>query len=121
MARRFLTRHLIHGAIAILIALAALLLIRIHSALGASRDDRSLAEGRHLAEAWCTACHAIDAKAAATANAAPGFAAIANQPSTTELSLKVFLRSNHPNMPNLVLKPDQADNLVAYILSLKQN
>ncbi len=115
------SRYLIHGAAAILIALAALVIVRVHGARGASRDDTSAAEGRHLAEAWCTACHAIDSKAAGTASTAPDFAAIANQPSTTELSLKVFLRSSHRNMPNLVLRPEQADNLVTYILSLKRN
>ena len=114
-------RYLIHGAIVILVALAALVIIRVHRASGASPDDRGVAEGRHLAEAWCTTCHAIDSKAAGTANTAPDFAAIANLPSTTELSLKVFLRSSHRNMPNLVLKPEQADNLVSYILSLKRN
>jgi cytochrome c len=114
-------RYLIHGVIAILIAVAALVIIRVHSARGASRDDTRVAEGRRLAEAWCATCHTIDSKAAGTANTAPDFAAIANQPSTTELSLKVFLRSSHRNMPNLVLKPEQADNLVTYILSLKRN
>jgi mono/diheme cytochrome c family protein len=114
-------RYLIHGAAVILIALAALVIIRVHGARGATRNDQALADGRHLAEAWCTTCHAIDSKAAGTANTAPDFAAIANQPSTTELSLKVFLRSSHQNMPNLLLKPEQADNLVAYILSLKRN
>ncbi len=111
-------RYLIHGVIAILIAVAALVIIRVHGARGASRDD---AEGRRLAEAWCMTCHAIDAKATGTANVAPDFASIANLPSTTELSLKVFLRSSHRNMPNLVLTTEQADNLVAYILSLKRN
>jgi mono/diheme cytochrome c family protein len=114
-------RYLIHGAITICLALAALVIIRVHSAHGAGRDDRMLAEGRHLAEAWCTACHAIDLKAVGTANTAPDFVAVANLPSTTELSLKVFLRSNHRNMPNLVLKPEQADNLAGYILSLKRD
>ena len=50
---------------------------------------------------------------------APGFAAIANRHGTTALSLNVFLRTNHQNMPNLVISPDQADALVDYILSLK--
>ncbi len=114
-------RYLLHGAAAILIALAALLIIRVHGARGASQDDTSVAEGRQLAQAWCTACHAVDSKAAGTASTAPDFAAIASLPSTTELSLKVFFRSNHRNMPNLMLKPAEVDNLVNYILSLKRN
>ena len=109
-------RYLVHGIIVILVALAALVVIRLHSANGATMDP---AEGHRLAEAWCKTCHVIDIKTTGPANAAPDFAAVANQPSTTELSLKVFLRSNHHSMPNLILSPDQADDLVTYILTLK--
>ena len=48
------------------------------------------------------------------------FAAIANVPSTTAVSLKVFLQTSHKNMPNFILQPEEADNIVAYILSLKR-
>ena len=41
-------------------------------------------------------------------------------PSTTALSLKVFLRSNHNEMPNLIIPDSETDDLIAYILSLKQ-
>lgn len=44
---------------------------------------------------------------------------VAALPSTTALSLKVFLRTNHNNMPNLHLSDAETDDLVAYILSLK--
>lgn len=113
-----LRRYLIHGLVVALIALAALVLIRLHNAQGAQTSNVS--EGHRLAEAWCKECHLIDMKIPQTANIAPDFAAIANQPSTTELSLKVFLGSNHRNMPNLILGPEEANNLVGYILSLKR-
>ena len=41
-------------------------------------------------------------------------------PATTALSLKVFLQSSHKDMPNLILKPAEADDIIAYILSLKR-
>jgi mono/diheme cytochrome c family protein len=113
-------RILIHGLAVALLALAAALLIRLNNAQGASPETSNVSEGHRLAEAWCKACHVIDMRTAGTANTAPDFVAIANQPSTTELSLKVFLGSNHRNMPNLILRPEQADNLVSYILSLKR-
>jgi len=113
-------RILIHGLAVALLALAALLLIRLNNAQGASPETSNVSEGHRLAEAWCKACHVIDMRTAGTANTAPDFVAIANQPSTTELSLKVFLGSNHRNMPNLILRPEPADNLVSYILSLKR-
>jgi hypothetical protein len=52
---------------------------------------------------------------------APDFVRIANRTSTTELSLKVFLRSNHRSMPNLIIAPGEADDLTQFILSLKRS
>ena len=57
---------------------------------------------------------------AAALGFAAGFAEIAKVPSTTALSLKVFLRTSHRNMPNFILQPDEADDIVAYIMSLKR-
>ena len=114
-------RYVFHGLAVIAVALLALLIIRLHSAGGATSAAGGATEGRRLAEAWCKACHVIDVGTASTAGPAPDFAAVANQPSTTELSLKVFLGTNHRNMPDLILTTDQADALVRYILSLKRN
>jgi len=111
----------IRAALAILAAVAALAVIRPHAASSAAPESGGAASGHRLAEAWCKACHAIEPRTAGTPSAAPDFAAVANQPSTTELALKVFLRSSHPSMPNLVLTPEQTDDIVSYILSLKRN
>ncbi len=116
MSRRFWIRT----SFALLMAMAAPFLVRQHEARGATPDSDSATAGHRLADAWCKTCHATDANTAGASNTAPDFVAIANQPSTTELSLKVFLRSSHHNMPNLVLTPDQADDLATYILSLRR-
>jgi hypothetical protein len=52
---------------------------------------------------------------------APSFEAIAKRNGTTALSLKVFLKTSHQNMPNLIIAPDQADALASYILSLRND
>ena len=52
---------------------------------------------------------------------APSFQAIADRNGTTALSLKVFWRTSHHDMPNLVIAPDQADALSEYILSLRRD
>jgi cytochrome c len=111
----------IHFSFAIVVALAVMLLVRLHDARGAAAPSDSTAEGRRLAEAWCKNCHAIDATAGGASGTAPDFAAVANQPSTTALALRVFLQSNHRSMPNLILTPGQSDDLVSYILSLKRD
>src|SRR5262245_56852239 len=100
------------------IALGAVLLIGMHHAAAAADGA---AAGHRLADAWCKACHAIEPQAASVSDQAPPFAAIANRHGTTALSLKVFLKTSHQTMPNLVIAPDQADALADYILSLKTN
>ncbi|MTV17776.1 MULTISPECIES: cytochrome c [Bradyrhizobium] len=106
-------------ALALTVAAAALFLLRMHNANGAEPQSESITAGRRLAEAWCMECHTIGAVAAGAKRVPPDFAAIANRPSTTALSLKVFLQTSHPTMPNIIIGPGQADDLVDYILSLK--
>ena len=108
--------------IVVIFALVALLLVRLHNAGGATRPSDSSAAGHRLAEAWCRDCHAIDAATAAErGNGPPDFTVIANRASTTALSLKVFFQTSHRSMPNLIIAPDQADDLASYILSLKRD
>ena len=102
-------------------ALAVLLFVRLHNASGAPLPSESISAGHRLAEAWCKDCHAIEAMTVGVRSGPPDFTAIADRPATTALSLKVFLQTSHPSMPNLILKPDETDSLVNYILSLKRN
>jgi cytochrome c len=53
--------------LALIMALAALFVVRLHSASGATLSQDSVAAGHRLADAWCKGCHAIGA---ATAGAA---------------------------------------------------
>lgn len=78
--------------------------------------------GARLAQETCASCHAIGADPAAKSpdTKAPPFLAVAKMPSTTELSIKVFLRSSHRNMPNFILSSEEIDAIAAYILSLNQ-
>jgi hypothetical protein len=39
---------------------------------------------------------------------------------TTTLSSRVFLRSSHKEMPNLIISNSETDDLIAYIINLKQ-
>jgi mono/diheme cytochrome c family protein len=74
--------------------------------------------GRTLARAWCAECHRVEEGRFGVF--AADFGEVANLPSTTALSLLVFLQSNHKEMPNFGLKPAEADDIIAYILSLKR-
>jgi len=107
----------IYVGLAVLIALSVLFLLGVvHTAAGASRKA---AEGHRLAQAWCQACHAVEPDMAGFFDLAPSFQAVADRHGTTALSLKVFWRTSHHDMPNLVIAPDQADALSEYILSLQ--
>jgi cytochrome c len=81
----------------------------------------NVGEGRRLAQADCAQCHGVDKNAYSSNPAAPTFDDIANIPGMTSRALIVALQTSHRSMPNLVVKDRDADNLVAYILSLKGN
>ena len=78
-----------------------------------------VASGRHLAETMCADCHQIDFQQPKAAARAPGFVQIAKMPSTTGLALNVFLKTSHDVMPNYILSRQESDDIVAFILSLK--
>ena len=111
----------LHVSIALLRALAVLLFLRVRHASGATLPSDSASAGYRLAEAWCKNCHAIEAATAGARGRGPDFTAIANRTSTTALSLKVFMKTSHHRMPNLIITPHQADDLTNYILSLKHD
>ncbi|RTL90895.1 MAG: cytochrome c [Hyphomicrobiales bacterium] len=105
--------------LSILALLPSALTPGLSSAMAQSADP---AAGARLSEADCAACHAVgaDPHAKSPDPRAPRFLDVARMPSTTELSIKVFLRSSHRNMPNFLLSPEEIDSVASYILSLKK-
>ena len=87
--------------------------------LHAQNVGGSVDRGRTLARAWCAECHRVESGRFGVF--AADFSEVANLPSTTALSLRVFLQSNHNDMPNFSLKPAEADDIITYILSLRRN
>lgn len=77
------------------------------------------AAGREFALERCMDCHMVSPEQGSVVlTEAPPFAAVAADPKTTALSLRVFLRSPHINMPNFILTETETDDVIAYILSL---
>ncbi|MBY0338676.1 MAG: cytochrome c [Acetobacteraceae bacterium] len=104
-----------------LIPVAAALLAGPALAQTAAPSANLADEGRRLAEQWCSACHAVAPNAQPPqGDSTPGFAGVAAMPSTTEMSLRVFLQTPHAGMPNFQLSRQQTDAVVAYILSLRR-
>ena len=77
--------------------------------------------GRNFAFDNCRPCHVVapDQSSAVRFADAPDFHAIANAPVTTPMGLIVWLTNPHPTMPTLVLSPQEARDVITYILSLR--
>jgi len=101
---------------AICIGLAAVLSIALAAVGGVSADPIA---GQNLAGKWCTECHGIRADRLSPNLAAPTFPELAAEPSITEYSLRALLRSPHETMPHITFTPDQMDDIINYIMSLK--
>jgi mono/diheme cytochrome c family protein len=86
-----------------------------------AQEFGDLQQGRALAQQVCAQCHAVGARDAESPNPlAPRFEAVAATPGMTATALNVFLHTSHRAMPNLILTAEQANGVIAYILSLKK-
>jgi mono/diheme cytochrome c family protein len=102
----------------VLTLLTALLVAHMAWAAG---DTTDVSVGRSLALNWCAQCHLVaEDQDDVPFGAGPSFYSIADHPATTEMRLRAFLISPHPIMPNIMLSQDQIDEIVAYILSLRE-
>jgi len=86
---------------------------------GQSPEGR-LSPGLRVATTICLNCHEVGAGMLPRTALGPKFEDIANLSSTTELSLKVFLHSNHRKMPSFLLSNTDTNDVIAYILGLKR-
>lgn len=77
------------------------------------------ANGKRLAEQWCSPCHLVTPDQTKAIPAAPPFMTIAKRRDTELEQLETFLADPHPVMPNLSLSRQEITDLVAYIRSLK--
>jgi mono/diheme cytochrome c family protein len=85
-----------------------------------AQPDNSHSLGRQIAIELCSSCHRVTEGQPLPRHNVASFFAIANLHSTTALSLKVFLQSNHKGMPNLIVSESDSNELIDYILSLKR-
>lgn len=78
--------------------------------------------GLKLALQDCAQCHIVAGRQAGPIPVGvPTFAAVARMPSTTALSLRAFLQTPHPPMPDLTLTRREMDDVISYILSLRDS
>jgi len=84
--------------------------------------EGDIAAGRTYALGTCAQCHNVTARGPRLFGifGAPDFYAVANAKTTSQLGLTAFLTTPHPNMPNLIIAPEDRRNVIAYILSLRR-
>jgi mono/diheme cytochrome c family protein len=84
-------------------------------------SDRAAA-GLSVAEAHCASCHAVTAGQISPNSDAPPFASIAQRPGLTYSTADRWLRHSHnfPDQMNFTLDPGQAEELAAYLLTLRE-
>ena len=51
---------------------------------------------------------------------APDLTLRMTDPGVTEMSLRSYLQTSHPVMPNIRLTPDETDDILAYLMTLKR-
>jgi len=90
-------------------------------AWAATAQAQDLQAGARSASDVCSQCHAIRGQAPSPNGRAPTFVELANTPGMTTAALTVALTTPHAGMPMFVLTPEQRQDIIAYILSLKRN
>ena len=94
--------------------------IVVHVTNAQAAQIGSAEQGLAIARARCAECHLIGKETGRSTNDnAPTFAKIADTPGMTAAALRAALNTSHRTMPNLVVEGDEADSIIAYILSLK--
>jgi mono/diheme cytochrome c family protein len=100
------------------VAVVGMALVITHTHAQAPGDPQ---KGRDLAQQFCAECHAVGGQNVHSPNSeAPSFTAVTSTPGMTAMALNVFFQTPHRTMPNLILKTDQRNDIIAYILSLKK-
>ena len=76
--------------------------------------------GLDLAKRWCASCHLVSPEQQRASVDVPPFSVIARSPNFNPDRLAHFLLDPHPKMPELPLSRTAADDIAAYIASLKK-
>jgi mono/diheme cytochrome c family protein len=87
----------------------------------AQAEEPSLEHGRQLAEINCTKCHALDQTSESPLTDAPPFREVALNYTVEELTDGFLegLAVRHPLMPDWEMTEKQAEDLTAFIMSLR--
>ena len=97
-------------------ALPATLALALAASPGHAADA---AHGLDLAKRWCASCHVVAPDQKQASADVPPFASIAKSPNFSAAGIAYFLLDPHPKMPTLPLSRTAADDIAAYMQSLR--
>jgi mono/diheme cytochrome c family protein len=98
------------------------MLVQVAALLLVSTMPGNCADPEHglaLAKRWCASCHVVSPEQQRASADVPPFATIARSPNFDARHLAYFLLNPHPKMPDLPLSRAAADDIAAYIATLK--
>jgi cytochrome c len=101
-----------------IVAVIGLALVPRYAAAESSAE--AVAAGHKLAEAYCADCHVVELTPKPGWNDPPPFQVTANRSDVTAASLVAHIRKPHGNVATNARPPAEADELAAYILSLRR-
>ena len=87
--------------------------------IGFALEAGNSAQGKAIAERWCSACHMVSPSQSQVHVDVPTFPSIARKLPAEADVLAAFLANPHPPMPNLNLTRRDIQDLLAYIATLK--
>ena len=88
-------------------------------------EPTSTVTGQQLAQSMCSQCHVVGQRGfdaglrARQAGSPPDFATVANEPTTSSARLRQFLKLPHGAMNNVLLRAEDIDRIVEFILTQK--
>ena len=113
-------RHVLSHVFAFALAAIFFQISSGHAAQNEPGYIPSVAHGQDLAKRWCASCHVVAPDQKSAVADVPPFATIARYPNFNADQLARFLPDPHPKMPDLPLTRTGADDIAAYIGSLKK-
>jgi mono/diheme cytochrome c family protein len=99
--------------------LCAALVLGTTSLLSSDALAADAAKGGELARRWCAACHLVAADQERAPTVAPPFATIGKRPDFDAKQLAQSMLTPHPQMPDRGLSREQAEDITAYIRTLR--
>jgi mono/diheme cytochrome c family protein len=94
--------------------------VPVAGALAAADGPGNAGYGRVVAIDLCGDCHIVSPDQSPDGmRPGPNLMERVRQPEITELALRSYLRTSHPVMPNIMLTQEQADDIIAYLMTFK--